>query len=89
VGNEPQRQGLLLAERLRDQVPGLHLLTHCGGGSFKNQFKKADRSGARYALVLGEEELANGVIGVKPLREDTEQKNIALDELACFFSQYR
>jgi histidyl-tRNA synthetase len=85
VGDEPQRQGLLLAEQLRDQVPGLHLLTHCGGGSFKNQFKKADRSGARYALVLGEEELANGVIGVKPLREETKQKNVPLDELAGFF----
>ncbi|VAX10691.1 Histidyl-tRNA synthetase [hydrothermal vent metagenome] len=85
MGNEPQRQGLLLAEQLRDQVPGLHLLTHCGGGSFKSQFKKADRSGARYALVLGEDELAKGVIGIKSLRDEIEQKEIALDELAGFF----
>ena len=87
VGEEPQRRGLLLAEQLRSQVPGLRLLTHCGGGSFKSQFKKADRSGAHYALVLGKDELARSVIGVKPLREEAEQQEIALDKLAGFFSQ--
>lgn len=85
VGEEPQRQGLILAERLRDQIPGLRLLTNCGGGSFKSQFKKADRSGARYALVLGDAELQRGVVGVKPLRDDSEQQEIALEELGEFF----
>ncbi len=85
VGEEPQRQGLLLAEQLRDQMPGLRLLTNCGGGSFKSQFKKADRSGASYALVIGEDELNRGVAGVKPLRDKGEQQEISLDSLGEFF----
>ncbi len=85
VGEEPQRQGLLLAEQLRDQMPGLRLLTNCGGGSFKSQFKKADRSGASYALVIGEDELNRGVAGVKPLRDNGKQQEIALDSLGGFF----
>jgi histidyl-tRNA synthetase len=84
VGATPQQQGVILADRLRKAVPGLKLMTHCGGGSFKSQFKKADRSGARIALVLGEDELAQGVIGIKFLREDIEQKQIALDSLADY-----
>ena len=76
-----------LAERLRDEVPGLRLMTHCGGGSFKSQFKKADRSGARYAVVLGEDELARGVAGIKPLRDQGEQQEIVLDQLGDFFAQ--
>ena len=71
-----------LAEGLRDQLPQLRLLCHCGGGSFKSQFKKADRSGARFALILGEEELARGVIGVKPLRDSDDQQEVALAQLA-------
>jgi histidyl-tRNA synthetase len=88
VGEEPQRQGLILAERLRSQIPGLRLLTNCGGGSFKSQFKKADRSGARFALVVGEDELQRGVAGVKPLRDNSEQQEIALDELDSFFQPF-
>ncbi|MFC1602737.1 histidine--tRNA ligase [Pseudomonadota bacterium] len=87
MGDEPQSRGLLLAEQLRDQLPKLRLLTHCGGGGFKSQFKKADRSGARYALVLGEDELAKGVVSIKDLREQTEQQEIALDQLAEFFKK--
>lgn len=87
VGDEPQRQGLQLAERLRDEVPALRLMAHCGGGSFKSQFKKADRSGARYAVVLGDDELARGVAGIKPLRDQGEQQEIALDRLGDFFAQ--
>ena len=65
-------------------LPGLRLQCHCGGGSFKSQFKKADRSGARYALVLGEGELERGVLGVKPLREEGEQRDLTYDELGPF-----
>jgi len=77
VGDTAQRQGLVLAERLRDAVPGLRLQTHCGGGNFKNQFKRADKSGAKVALVLGDDEVAQGSVGVKYLREDTQQQNLA------------
>ncbi len=86
VGDGPQAKALLVSETLRDASPKLRLICHCGGGSFKSQFKKADRSGARYALVLGEDELARGVIGVKPLREEGEQSEVALDQLGAFFA---
>jgi histidyl-tRNA synthetase len=56
--------------------------TKCGGGSFKSQRKRADRSGARYAVILGEEELARGVVGVKPLREEAGQAEVAVADLA-------
>ncbi len=86
VGDRPRAKALSLAEKLRDAAPGLHLVCHCGGGSFKSQFKKADRSGARFALVLGEGELERGVVGVKPLREEGAQQEVALDRLPEFFA---
>jgi histidyl-tRNA synthetase len=68
VGDAPQRQGLALAERLRDSLPMLRLRMNCGGGGFKAQFRRADQSGARFALVLGENEAATGTVAIKPLR---------------------
>jgi histidyl-tRNA synthetase len=81
VGELAQREGLLLSERLRDALPQLRVVTHCGGGSFKSQFKKADRSGARYALVLGDEEVNRRQVGIKPLREGRDQETVSFDEL--------
>ena len=74
MGDEAQAKGPVFAERLRDELPGLRLISHCGGGSFKSQFKKADKSGAHYALVLGDNELAKGVVSVKFLRTADEQQ---------------
>ena len=74
---------LLIAERLRDALPGRRIMTHCGGGGFKAQFKKADRSGALYAVILGADEMARGEAGVKPLRGEGEQLQVPLDELAA------
>jgi len=88
MGEVAQQRGLLLAERLRDALPLLRLETHCGGGSFKSQFKKADKSGARLALVLGEEEIANHRIGVKFLREETEQLMLSQDQVVQFLAEY-
>ncbi|MDJ0806763.1 MAG: histidine--tRNA ligase [Gammaproteobacteria bacterium] len=81
VGEQAQREGLLLAERLRDAMPGLRLISHCGGGSFKSQFKKADKSNARYALILGDDELARGETGLKPLRGEGTQQQVKISEL--------
>ncbi len=81
LGEAAQGAALGIAERLRDEVPGLSLLAHCGGGSFKSQFKKADKSGARLALILADDEVAAGTIGVKPLRGQGEQRTLALDAL--------
>jgi len=86
VGDGPRTQALSIAETLRDARPGLRLICHCGGGSFKSQFKKADRSGARYALVLGEDEAARGVVGIKPLRAQGEQTEVPLDQLSGFLT---
>ncbi len=81
VGEQAQQQGLLLSERLRDALPGLRLVMHCGGGSFKSQFKKADRSGAHYALVLGDDEVQRREAGIKPLQAREEQQSVPFDEL--------
>ncbi len=71
-----------LAETLRDQLPEIRLMTHCGGGNFKKQFKKADKSGASLALILGSKELENQTIGIKSLRTDAEQIEVSWTELA-------
>lgn len=81
-GEAAELAALTLVERLRDELPGLRLLLNTGGGSFKSQFKKADKSGARYALILGDDELAGRVVGCKPLRDDSEQQSVAWDALA-------
>jgi histidyl-tRNA synthetase len=88
VGEAAQNTGLILAEQLRDAVPGLRLMTHCGGGSFKSQFKKADKCGAQLALILGDEEVTQKNVGVKFLREDKPQEIIAQNELANWFESF-
>ncbi|MDX5434047.1 MAG: histidine--tRNA ligase, partial [Halomonas sp.] len=60
----------------------LRLQLHCGGGSFKSRIKKADKSGARLALLLGEDELAQGRVTLKFLREERDQLNLTQDALA-------
>jgi histidyl-tRNA synthetase len=84
VGEVAERQGVVLAEKLRDCLPRLRLQINCGGGSFKAQFKRADRSRAKLALILGEDEMSAGRITVKPLREESGQISLAQDELTGF-----
>ncbi len=76
-GEAAELQALMLAEQLRDRLPGLRLQMNAGAGSFKSQFKKADKSGALFALILGEDELAQQVVGLKPLRDNGEQQHIS------------
>lgn len=75
-----QGKAIQLGEALRSQCPQLRLLNHCGGGGFKAQIKKADKSGALIALILGEDEVANDRVTVKFLREDRPQESIAIDD---------
>ncbi|WP_154124002.1 histidine--tRNA ligase [Grimontia hollisae] len=78
--------GMKLAEALREQVPGLRIMTHFGGGNFKKQFKRADKVGASVALVLGEDEVANNQVTFKDLKGG-EQLTISQDEVADKLAQ--
>jgi histidyl-tRNA synthetase len=82
AGAAAEAMGLKLAEDLRDAVPGLKVETNCGGGGFKSQLKRADRSGARLAVILGDEEMARGVAAVKALRDESGQREVPLATLA-------
>jgi histidyl-tRNA synthetase len=74
-------RALTLADELRGGLPGRRVLCHCGGGSFKSQMKKADKSGAQLALILGEAELARDEVQIKPLRGQGEPEQVALNGL--------
>ena len=82
LGDKAHQTAMALAERLRDELPTLRLQLHCGGGNFKQQLKKADQSGARLALILGEDECQAGTVGVKFLREERAQDTVAQAALA-------
>ena len=81
-GDKAQIQGLILAEQLRTECDDVKILLNCGGGSFKSQMKKADKSGARLALILGDDEVSKQSVTIKQLRLDSEQKLIRQDELS-------
>ena len=87
MGDAAEREALLLGERLRDALPALRLQVHCGGGSFKSQIRRADRSGARVALILGEDEIAKGQLTLKPLRDDSEQQTLELDDAIAWLAR--
>lgn len=80
VGDLADRMAIPVAEQLRDA--GLMVVMHCGGGSFKSQMKKADASGARFAVIIGDEEAEAGEVTVKPLRESGEQSRMTLPQAA-------
>jgi len=87
-GNAARARALRLAESIRDQLSGEKVVVHCGDGKFKSQMKKADASGADLALVLGEDEIAAGTVGIKSLREGGEQSTISQDMLAEYCLDY-
>jgi len=83
AGAAAEQRGIALAERLRDELPGRGVETNCGGGSIKSQMKRADRSGAHFALILGDDELARGVVAIKELRGEGAQHEVPLDGVAA------
>jgi histidyl-tRNA synthetase len=85
VGNVDSHT-LVLAEKLRTACPTIRLQTNCGGGSFKSQMKKADKSGAAVALILGDDEAANKTVGVKLLRQDKAQETVGQEQLADYLT---
>lgn len=85
VGDAAQQRGPALAERLRDQLPMLRLRMNCGGGGFKAQFRRADHSGARLALILGDTEINDGIIAIKPLRDaQGQQMTLSHDQTVAY-----
>jgi histidyl-tRNA synthetase len=82
VGEHAQIPGFKLAEQLRDAWPELGLQVNLGDGSFKTQFKRADKSGAEFALVLGDDEAARGVVAVKALRRELAQEECPVERIS-------
>ncbi|RJG40244.1 histidine--tRNA ligase [Motilimonas pumila] len=82
VGAGTDIQGMLLAEQVRNQLPELKVMNHCGGGNFKKQMKRADKSGARLALILGESELEQKQVTIKDLTGKNEQQTVAMAEVS-------
>ena len=85
VGDEAGH-GMQLAEQLRSGLPNIRLETHCGGGSFKSQIKKADKSGAAIAIILGEDELSSNTAQVKFLRQERPQETVNQASLVEFLT---
>lgn len=79
MGSEQQAWALALGDKLRGALPGFRIRTHAGGGKMKNQMKRADQSGARFALVIGEEEARSGCPTLKYLREDRPQESLPVE----------
>jgi histidyl-tRNA synthetase len=78
-------KGLAISAALRNAFPELCIYQHCGGGSLKNQFKKADKSGAKFAIIIGEQEYAEQAVAIKSLRQDIPQQTTAWNSVVDFF----
>jgi histidyl-tRNA synthetase len=81
-GERASAMGLGLVERLRNELPRRRFEINLGGGNFKTQFRRADRSAAPLAVIVGDDELARGVVGMKPLRQETGQTECPVERLA-------
>ena len=81
MGDNCVVEAIKVAQELRQQLPTLKVMSHCGGGNFKKQMKRADKSGAQFALIIGENEVANNQVAIKPLRTKDEQQLVTRSEL--------
>ena len=81
VSAQAEGQGLILAEELRDTYPNFSIEMNLGGGSFKQQFKRADKTGADIALIIGEDEIANNTVGIKSMQSGDQQKSVKRKDL--------
>ncbi len=86
LGDDAQIKANALAEKWRDEVPNIRLQCHCGGGNMKKQMKRADKSGAQIALILGDDEIAQQSVMVKYLRGQQEQQNMAFEKIPSLLS---
>ena len=88
VGELAEKEGLRLAEEIRNEVPGLKLQVNCGSGSFKSQFKKADKIGAEYAIILGDDEVSRKELAIKSLRSEQGQKTFNQEQAIAFLQEF-
>ncbi|TAL48546.1 MAG: histidine--tRNA ligase, partial [Methylovulum sp.] len=88
VGAKAEQEGLRYAEALRDTIPALKLQVNMDGGSFKSQFKKADKSGADLAVILGDDEVERGEVGIKSLRDEQGQQMLSQSQAIAFLQDY-
>lgn len=84
AGESALSKGMPLAEKWRNEIPEIKLQVNCGGGSIKSQMKKADKSGAELAFILGDDEIEKNVVAIKYLREKKEQEVIELDKITSY-----
>ena len=89
VGDKAEAVGMQFAEAIRDEMPALKLQINCGGGSFKSQFKKADKSGAGFAIIIGDDEAERGEVAVKSLRVEREQETLPLSEAIALLRRWQ
>ncbi len=87
VGEKAEREGLRFAETIRNEIPGLKLQISAEGGSFKSQFKKADKMGAEFAIILGDDEAEQGEVSIKCLRKGLEQQTMPQNQAISFLQQ--
>lgn len=86
LGEQAEIAAFKLAESLRNTLPELRVQSHCGGGNFKKQMKRADKSGAQIALLIGESEVEQNTVTLKPLRFDAPQQTVAQADIASEIS---
>ncbi len=87
LGEQAELQAPAVIEQLRDSLPDTRIQLNCGGGNFKKQFKKADKSGADVALVFGEQEIIENKVTIKPLRSSEEQTTIEQAQLVDYLNK--
>ncbi len=88
MSEQAERIGMQIATEIRTELPRCSVVINCGGGSIKSQMKRADRSNARFAIILGEDEIKNNNVSVKFLREQRDQETQSQDNLVSFLNEY-
>lgn len=88
LGQEAERVGIKILAGLRTRIPTCSVVMNCGGGSIKSQMKRADKSNAKLAIILGEDEIKNSNVTLKFLREQRDQETVPQEDLVPFFNRY-
>lgn len=86
-GEAAAQVGLKIMEQVREALPTVVMETHLAGGSFKSQFKRADKSGATWAIIIGADEVKDNVVSLKHLRQEMPQRRLAIDALILFLKE--